>query len=644
MAASDSTATQIQANVVVRPFTASEQASPFESQPVCRPVLDAAPGNGATTVKVLDPSLKYKIKREFPLRGRVHWFPADGDREASPLPAASVESAVASTSAEMAKNVFEGFNATAVVMGHGKSGKSSILMGDIGSAAKDEALPEGPVPLEANAGLLPRFCNDLFTSLSSKPSNCKMAITVECVGFDDTHTITDMVSAKRAASSGTKHVDPEPLKVREEANGPAVAGTHKLPVSSAASMLDAVQHGYSRYRKFKARASTHLVFIIRCEETLTFADPSSPNEAITKKGYATAMFALVVGRPTAFFRCVDSAYQRDSGDNDKAKVPFREASLTRLLQDFFGGNTFPYSFACVGPHHVTAKDAVVVLEMAAKIEVIRTRPRISYDETTTEFRRLDDEVNTLSTELSAAKEAHEVIQEELSARQSKLDESRRIFQEQEGALTDLRDAKASEELLAAVRKARLARQHALQQQLEEDMREEIHTAEQRKDSLDQEIVELKSRLSASEAALAAAVAEAQGLKGREDNASDEVKRQERRHAEVAASKRGLGAVKEQVEHDFAARVGCKESEAADKRAEHQALRQRREEMSKPIRIAQMASDSLAALRKRVDDAKARKKALQDEAAKLPQEIADLEKEVEQMEKDAAPDPACCVAM
>jgi predicted nucleic acid-binding Zn-ribbon protein len=409
-------------------------------------------------------------------------------------------------------------------------------------------------------------------------------------------------------------------------------------------MLNAVQHGYSRYRKFKARASTHLVFIVRCEETMKFADPTSPNESITKKGHSAAIFALVVGRPTAFFRCADSAFQRDKGENEKAKVPFREASLTRLLQDFFGGNTFAYTFACVAPHHSTSKDAVVVLELAAKLEVIRTKPRITYDETTTEFRRLDEEVNTLATELSAAKEAHEIIQEELSARQATLDESRKVYHEQDAALNELRDATASEEIVVAVRRMRLVQREALDKSSERALRDNISSAGMKAEELQSEIASLETNAAAAQLAVASAVAAAEGLDARGSVAAAEIRRQEKRYAEVAASKNGLGAIKVQVENDHTARVGSKKADAETKRAEAADLRKHSDEMAKPIRITQMAADSLDALRKRVQAAKERKAALDKEAAALPNEIASLEKEVEQMEKDAAPEPSCCTVM
>jgi FtsZ-binding cell division protein ZapB len=282
--------------------------------------------------------------------------------------------------------------------------------------------------------------------------------------------------------------------------------------------------------------------------------------------------------------------------------------------------------------------------MAKKLEAIKAKPRITYDETTSEFRKLDEEVNTLSSELSAARDAHEIIQEELSARQQALDESRATFREQDSALIDLKDQKASEEILVAVRKFRLARQRAIDDAEEESLAKDIEDSDAKLEALDQEVISLETAAAAAAAAYASAVVVSEGLQSRQDAASASIKRDEQRYAEVEASKDGLGALKLQVESDHRERVADKAPEAALMREDAAALKKETDDMVKPIKIAQMASDSLATLRKRVQAAKDRKAALDKEAQDLPKEIDSLEKEVEQMEKDAAPEPSCCVVM
>jgi predicted nucleic acid-binding Zn-ribbon protein len=637
-------------HVVSRPFIGAEKTTPFEQQPVPRPVLDINEGT-PNTVKLLDPAMKYKVKREWPMAGKVHWFPPDGDIHASPVPAATIESTTGSTAATMAQHIFDGFNTTVLVMGHAKAGKSTILFGDLGSGPKGaEDAADGMSSSQMHEpdgqakGLVPRFATELYAVFAKKPSNSTMTVELEMVGIDDTHVITDLLQAKKAATTGgPRHVDPEKLAVREDPSGPTVAGTHRTTVDSPSSFVTAVRLAVSRYRKMKARATTHVVLLVRCTETLTFADPKSPSETITKTGHALATFTLVAGRHTAFFRCVDSASSRDRGENPMAKVPFRESSLTRLIQDFFGANTFGCAFACVSPYFGYAKDAAVVLDLAMKLEPIKTHPRQSYDETTSEFRRLDDEVNTLSSELSQAKEAYEVVQHELDTRHSILCESRRVFEEQHEAVEDIHEELRQDGILIAVQQHRSQTQRKKEKTAADALKEEVRDAELRKNNLASQIENGEKTLVMEKATIEAARLDMKNDNERQAKAEAEISRQKKRYDEVEESQQGLGGIKTRIEREHAEAVGTKETDAKAMRAETAELDKKTKEIEMPLRMAQMASDSINTLRKRIADAKKRSTDLDNEEKKLKEEIPNLEHEVAELEKEANKS-GCCTVM
>lgn len=638
-------------HVVVRPFIDAEHTTCFEQQPVPRPVLHvetAAP----SALKVLDPTAKYKVKREVTV-SHLHWFPPDGDNASSPVHAATLSSTTQGTADLMARQLFDGFNTTAVVCGHAKSGKHTVFFGEAAPAKADGAAAPGASPTTASpsdascvtekSGLVPRFATALFDALAKKPSNSSVQISLEIVELDDVHTINDL-QAKKVVMSGPRHVDPvEPCKVKEESYGPVVVGAVRTPVANAADFVSVAKTAYAKYRKARTKTSgLHFVLAVRCQETLKFADPQNPDEQITKVSHASAMLALVVGRPTAFFRCVDiSSAKSEAGA--PSKVPVRESSLTRLIQDFFGGNSHSHVFSCVSPFFGHAKDVSFVLDVAAKLSNIRSFPRQSYDESTSEFRRLDREVSHLSSELHAATEAHVIIQNELDSRHAALHEAACVYQEQSLAVEDIKFDLAAEIVLVDVKRRRFHRACATMSRREGDLTHENNVASEKASGLDVKIAAASAAVVAAEARRHEINVSNSALHERQEAAAKEISRQEARYAEVEESNQGIGGLKEQVEQQHREEVGTKPEEIEALKAETTQYESKVKDMEMPLRMATLAFSSIEDGKKRLQAAKDRSKALDDEEARLTKEIADLEKEVEQMEKDAAPEGCCLVA-
>ena len=87
----------------------------------------------------------------------------------------------------------------------------------------------------------------------------------------------------------------------------------------------------------------------------------------------------------------DKASRRRKGDiNGAARVhvPYRDAKLTRLLQDALGGNAYAAILCCVSRAAADASHTTSTLRFASRLKSVTTAPRKNLDPKDMEILRL----------------------------------------------------------------------------------------------------------------------------------------------------------------------------------------------------------------------------------------------------------------
>ena len=623
----------------VRPFLGDEATTCFDTMPVARPVVDVSPCGKAqpppTALKVLDPAQKFRVRKEGAFE-QVFWTAPDGDEESSPAPSARQHQVFAGVGESMAQTVVEGFNTVTVVAGFGTTGKHHTLFGDI-----SQVYSTGP---DGSAGLIPRFADDVFARLQkAKPNgtaDSSVAVEVEVYELDDGKNINDLLMSKRAKAQ--LDYDGKKLVIKDDPiEGQIVENGTRVAVDTPAALVAQVRkaHANPAYRKEWG----HLVVAVRLTETLHFKDPNDPGKLVKKTGKASAIFALIHGRPNAFMRCVDAAALHDSGENPHAKVPYREATLTRLIADFWSGNCRGQFIGCFSPYHGHVKDSLDMVDVAAKLAKVRTHPKLSYDSQTNAFRRLDQEVAAMQTAAQKAEESQRVVQEELDRRQRALENVSKRHDEQALALHEAQEEADREAKVKQVQNLRFKRVHneaeeaecLLQVQLRDSEREAARLAEDEK------------RLTAQQAADEAACQQAEAdLAAAEEEASDmlsELERERERRAFVADVNQGIGGKKEALVKQNDSDIEALRAVADEKREETEAAEKAGADVATTHMTVSMAARQVKDVRDRHAAADAKVKALEQEEKDLKAEIAQFEKECDDLEaqcKEA--ESGCCV--
>lgn len=82
-------------------------------------------------------------------------------------------------------------------------------------------------------------------------------------------------------------------------------------------------------------------------------------------------------------------------DGKTKHIPYRDAKLTRLLQDSLGGNTRTLMIACISPSEYNYDETLSTLRYASRAKNIHNKPKINEDPKDTMLREYQEEINKL---------------------------------------------------------------------------------------------------------------------------------------------------------------------------------------------------------------------------------------------------------
>ena len=663
--------------VRVRPFIGNESTTKSEQSFVPRPALDYEPPPNSTgkitALSILDPQLKYRPKKNGNFRvDRVFWSFVDPEPPSSlrgsPEPVRMPIEVLAPRQCDvfthaagsMIGSVADGLNAAFVVCGANESGRYYTLFGaDEGANGNTVAFEE------SQRGVVPRFAEQLFALMKDKESETtSMECDLECVEIVD-ETYVDMLVTRKVRGRGPGgHRDvvvsgsftpnspsQEEMKVREDdKEGVRLQGCTKAALKDYASFLSALHYAL-RWRTRSSVGHNHLVVNFRIRSIVRLTDPANPANVATRTQRCTATFALVssINLPV-FRRCVDTAAQRDCNLDTlhHVVIPTRESALARLLSDVFSGNCNATFLSCVSPFFEHVKDTMATMELAAQAQKLRCSPKINEDSNTAQFRKLDDEVKGLKSEVRKTNEAMEVVQAELDKRDDALRQRRRLHEDNVHALAEAQENLRLEEITVEVQRMRYRRT------VKAAEAEERHVAE--------ELLAVEEQLRAEQAKLEKAQKEGKDVQAsilrlrvrqdEEENASAIIQKRTAEIEEleklVEHCERVVSGKEEPLRQDKAtveaallvALAQHEESISAQATSETELARLNNEyEQTKSFLEAQREREKeLLKLQTRLEEQRAKEAALNKECQDLEREIAEIEKRKEEEKKAAS---GCC---
>lgn len=283
--------------------------------------------------------------------------------------------------------VLEGRNGCIFAFGQTGSGKTHSMLG-----------PEGGRQMDSQAGILPRTAAELFRRIAQLEGDAAAAVgAAGHSGFEVRGSFIEVycesafdllggaVSASRDPASA--------CNIREQLDPPRVyaEGAREERITSVAQLLRLVAKGAAN----RATAATgvhehssrsHALLILTVENR--WRDPSDPRKVISRTARLTMVdLAGAETMERSHGGRVDSA---GVGTNlgllvlgrviqalaDGQRVPYRDSTLTRLLQTSLGGAAKTHMLACVSPAALDAAMTLSTLKYAASARDVRVAPEI----------------------------------------------------------------------------------------------------------------------------------------------------------------------------------------------------------------------------------------------------------------------------
>jgi hypothetical protein len=364
-----------------------------------------------TELNFLDPREDFREKECFHFDWNI-WSIPQHQQQAS-YPVSSQMDVFNRVGKSAVERLFGGYNSCLLAYGQTGSGKTHTVLGS-----------------EAEKGLIPLFCDELFRQLrSSLPS----------LGGDEREgggppVATSSTLAAFSSSASTAHVeatlleiyndrvkdllwelgdshlqqsekwDRENLKVRSApGQGPYVVGLTTVAVESAEECHSLISIGMQNRvvaaTKMNDQSSrSHALFrltLVQRQHSINersasslFADLAG-SERVKKSGAQGLRMreAAAINQSLTTLRSVIDALV-----DHRPVVPFRESTLTLLLSECLGGNSVTTMIACVSPHADNAEETLNTLRYAHRAQGVHCRPRIGETEVARRIGRLKEEL------------------------------------------------------------------------------------------------------------------------------------------------------------------------------------------------------------------------------------------------------------
>lgn len=291
-------------------------------------------------------------------------------------------------------SAFRGYNACLFAYGQTGSGKSYSMMGQHFGEVID---------IDVNAGIIPRFCKNLFARLSELGPNCTS--TVEISYFEIYNEKIHNLLASTPA------LNRQPLKVREHPVwGPYVVDLSVHSVSSYKELKNFLMLG----NKNRATAATsmndnssrsHSIFTIEislsegddermpCRRSKVNLVDLAGSERLGNNEHNGERIkqGVSINKSLLTLRKVITAL----AEKGNQFVPYRESVLTWLLRESLGGNSLTCMLATITPSSTNIEETLATLRYACQARSIINRACVNENPNDKLIRELRAEVGRL---------------------------------------------------------------------------------------------------------------------------------------------------------------------------------------------------------------------------------------------------------
>ncbi|CAD2213100.1 kinesin family member 3/17 [Angomonas deanei] len=302
----------------------------------------------------------------------------------------------------MIPTIVEGYNAAFLVAGSSSSGRNFTFYGEDTDGEQ--------------RGIFPRFTEEILDAFEKKKEeNSTISCELEAIDISG-ETYVDLLASRKSKSSQPKEEEQQQLKLQTGADGARLTGCTSVEVNSAKDFRTTVKQ---LARVVKRRNCTHTVSL-RFTESFEFEDPENKGQSITKSRRVRVVFIILRNLPPSFQRVIDVAAEHDSGENPMAKVPIREAAISKLYPEVFQQGYNLTFISCLSPYYEHVRDNLNTLTFNTKAKKLRGKPKLVQDESLVEMRKLADEVKDLKVAARKQNQAMQLVQQELNAREVEL--------------------------------------------------------------------------------------------------------------------------------------------------------------------------------------------------------------------------------
>ncbi|XP_067932196.1 kinesin-like protein KIF28P [Watersipora subatra] len=295
----------------------------------------------------------------------------------------------------MLVNAWKGYNCTLFAYGQTGSGKSYTIMG-----------------YEANIGLVPRICSELFRQVNSRTEpgvSCEVTFSMLEIYNEE---VRDLLSSKKSKEKPS-------LKVREGKNGFYADGLIERPVADYQALNSSLAEGdrsrslaATKMNETSSRAHTMVTIKLRQNfpsnvtklAALNLVDLAG-SERQKQTGSEGDRFkeSTKINQSLSTLGSVLEALVKNQQGTGKWHVPFRDSKLTLLLKNALGGNSRTTMVATISPAAENYEQSLSTLKYADRTKKIRNNARVNEMATDKLVQQLLSEKEALLRELELSR-------------------------------------------------------------------------------------------------------------------------------------------------------------------------------------------------------------------------------------------------
>eukprot|EP01062_Namystynia_karyoxenos_P046508 TRINITY_DN3488_c0_g1_i2.p1 TRINITY_DN3488_c0_g1~~TRINITY_DN3488_c0_g1_i2.p1 ORF type:complete len:1506 (+),score=626.38 TRINITY_DN3488_c0_g1_i2:91-4518(+) len=324
------------------------------------------------------------------------------------------------------EQAFKGYNTTIFAYGQTGSGKTYTMLGHeaaplgiTDSAPRDRgASPGEQQQVNAEVGIIPRFCLDLFRKVEeSNAAQTTVSHRVDCVYYEiyneRVHDLLDPSGAQAAH------------RVREHPHlGPYVEGLQRLQVRNYAEVAKVLRRGAKERHTASTNMNDHSSRSHAvCELTLTSSkfdratgDLSETVSRICLVDLAGSERQRAAGTQGDRLRegatinksllTLGNVIEALASNSEKSRapkrfVPYRDATLTWLLREALGGNSKTVMVATISPSTLNFEESLSTLKYADRAKKIQNQATVNRDSKKEIIFALREEIRLLKAEIDS---------------------------------------------------------------------------------------------------------------------------------------------------------------------------------------------------------------------------------------------------